>query len=66
MKIKLEPTPYGDLFLGLPQNVLDVMGWKIGDNVYVDVNGTGSSLVVTRREDYVPVMGGVKEVISGG
>ena len=31
--VKVQESPNGELFIELPQNLLDKLGWKIGDEV---------------------------------
>lgn len=52
-------------YLEIPSAVLDAMKWKADDIVEIDVNTSGSALVIFRGEDPITVMGGVNEVVNG-
>lgn len=54
MKVTIQrPTAAGVGFITLPDNILEVMGWKTGDNIYIEpvVNKSGvtTHIVLEKR-----------------
>lgn len=49
----------------VPELAIELLGWKVGDGLHVDLPITGSGLVVYKDSDPIKLMGGVKEVING-
>ena len=56
MKVKLL-NERGNVILPLPSIVLKELGWTIGDTLSIDVDITGSSLLISRED-------GLKKLVS--
>ncbi len=63
MKIKVR-TLYSD-YVGIPNGVMEALGWTNGEEVDIDIPMTGAHITISREKDPVKFMGGVREVIHG-
>ena len=50
MKIKLIEAEGGDAILVIPDHVLNVLGWKEGDNLVIDIPTTSNTMLVYKKE----------------
>lgn len=52
MIVKLEAAPYGDGFLPIPEVVLQILGWREGDDISLDVSMTNSDTLIVHKVDH--------------
>lgn len=50
MTIKLESNGYGEMILIIPQEVLDQLGWYMGDEIVIDIPTTHDSLLLHKKD----------------